>query len=227
MTDDISEEVHMLAAEYALGLMTPEEAQAFEELLDVDSQSRAAYAFWAEHFASLTDDVPEAEPSNRVLTGIRSELFGPEAPTWRRRLGLLPAMAGGLLAAIVALWVIDVSFGPAIDRPIANATLIAEAQGLEVRVSYAYSGETLTVTRVSGDAPEGRALELWLLKEDQPAISLGVLPDDANGQLQIAADVRELLRGAQCAISVEPPGGSPTGAPTGEVIAIAPVVWET
>jgi len=58
MTDDNDTQDEIaLAAEYALGLLTPGEAMAFDDLLAVDPEMRDHYVAWATNFASLTDDI--------------------------------------------------------------------------------------------------------------------------------------------------------------------------
>jgi anti-sigma-K factor RskA len=50
--------------------------------------------------------------------------------------------------------------------------------------------------------------------------SLGTMGDSKMTHMQLADAIAQLLQqGATIAISVEPPGGSPTGAPTGPVVA--------
>ena len=72
--------------------------------------------------------------------------------------------------------------------------------------------------------PGGSSYELWLLPAEGGApISLGVLAAlDARLTLAEANSAR-LRAGARLAVSVEPRGGSPTGAPTGPVILIGAI----
>jgi anti-sigma-K factor RskA len=66
----------------------------------------------------------------------------------------------------------------------------------------------------------GRAPELWLIPAGQKPISVGMIA--SNAPTTIALDPAMLARlgpTAALAVSVEPPGGSPTGQPTGPVIA--------
>ena len=75
---------------------------------------------------------------------------------------------------------------------------------------------------LAGDMPEdpGRAHELWVIPAGGTPSSLGTMAEGRMTHMELAAGLAELLRqGATIAISVEPPGGSPTGAPTGPVIA--------
>jgi len=55
-------------------------------------------------------------------------------------------------------------------------------------------------------------------------VSLGLMPKSGQWTLQLNDAQRlALSRSKQIAISLEPPGGSPTGAPTGPVLFVADV----
>jgi anti-sigma-K factor RskA len=80
---------------------------------------------------------------------------------------------------------------------------------------------TMTVRRVAADDPVGKSFELWLVSNRYPAPrSLGVVqPGEFTRPSQLAAFDTDTIRDAVFAISLEPEGGSPTGAATG------PVLW--
>src|SRR5262249_45890961 len=65
-----------------------------------------------------------------------------------------------------------------------------------------------------------RAIELWLILPNQRPRSLGLIPPGQPIRLSIPPDLAgRLTPDAGLAVSLEPPGGSPTGQPTGPVIA--------
>jgi len=67
---------------------------------------------------------------------------------------------------------------------------------------------------------QGRAPELWLIPAGQKPISVGmIMPDKPTTLALDAAILLRLGPTAALAVSVEPLGGSPTGQPTGPVIA--------
>src|SRR6185437_1438455 len=67
---------------------------------------------------------------------------------------------------------------------------------------------------------QGRAPELWLIPAGQKPIAVGMISRDQPTTLALApALLAQLGPTAALAVSVEPPGGSPTGQPTGPVIA--------
>jgi anti-sigma-K factor RskA len=79
---------------------------------------------------------------------------------------------------------------------------------------------TVVVRRVSAGQENGRSYELWLITGRSAAPkSLGVVGGDEFTQRPLPANIDlETLRSATYAVSLEPAGGSPTGAPTGPVL---------
>ena len=79
---------------------------------------------------------------------------------------------------------------------------------------------TVVVRRIAAGQENGRSYELWLITgRSAPPKSLGVVGSDEFTQRPLPANVDlETLRSATYAVSLEPAGGSPTGAPTGPVL---------
>ncbi|HAW47918.1 MAG TPA: hypothetical protein DCX34_11890, partial [Roseovarius sp.] len=84
------DEDHILAGEYALGLLSAEEAAAFEARMVRDPDLRAAYAQWATDFADMTDEIAPQAPPAHVWQRIEAGLFPDARPRagWMRRLAL-------------------------------------------------------------------------------------------------------------------------------------------
>jgi anti-sigma-K factor RskA len=78
----------------------------------------------------------------------------------------------------------------------------------------------LTVRRVAAEQEPGKSYELWLVSDQLPAPkSLGVVGQDEFTQHRMAAaDDADMMKAATYAVSLEPQGGSPSGAPTGPVM---------
>jgi anti-sigma-K factor RskA len=71
-----------------------------------------------------------------------------------------------------------------------------------------------------GAVPEGRVMQLWgLAPGDAGPTSLGLLPPDGS-RFQVDARSRPPVDNMLVEISLEPPGGSPIGRPTGPVVFI-------
>jgi len=81
-----------------------------------------------------------------------------------------------------------------------------------------HATDKLILTPVSMKMPARRDAELWIIPEGQAPISLGVIPQDAPARIAVPAG----LKGggtytATLAVTDEPLGGSPSGAPTGSI----------
>ncbi|MEC9311615.1 MAG: anti-sigma factor, partial [Pseudomonadota bacterium] len=102
---------------------------------------------------------------------------------------------------------------------------LASADGdLVVAAGLDAEQNLLLIRRDQGAPRPGRALELWLIADGAEApVSLGVLPDENEIFVTLPAELVQQFAGATLAISDEPEGGSPTGAPTGAVLAAAAV----
>ena len=73
-----------------------------------------------------------------------------------------------------------------------------------------------------------RSLELWLLAADGQPVSLGLLPKEGVSELPVSEAIAKKFGTKQArqeplklAVSEEPIGGSPSGAPTGKVLFVA------
>lgn len=226
MTEDTDlPEDAALAAEYALGLLSPEDASAFEARLATDPDLRALYARWATDFASLTDTIPAVAPPPSVAAALDATLFAAPRQNLWHRLGLLPALLGGLVAALLVLWATNQGLlqPESVVGPRLVADIAAPDQSLLVMASFDPRDGTLRLDRTLGEARTGRVLELWLIAGNDAPVSLGVLPPESTAFVTISADLVTRLPTATLAISDEPPGGSTTGAPTGDVLALGPV----
>jgi anti-sigma-K factor RskA len=162
----------------------------------------------------LNDAFDEA-PAPDLLPAIEARLFPvasrPAATARRFGFGWL---AGALVAAAVALVTVATLAPPRPDR---IATLATADNRLAYEVTH--FGETLQVARVAGvPAVAGQVHEFWVIAPGAQPVSLGLLE---GGPLVVTYPVPP--EGFILAVSVEPAGGSPTGAPTGPVILTAKI----
>ena len=205
-----------LAGEYVLGLMSMQDAAAFQQRLNSEPALRSLVRDWQEGFVTLTDDIQPVQPPSRVWRGLQGRLFGGQAgPRW-----LMGAIPSALVAALVVLLLVVPPTGlvRAPSNPLYHIDLASEDGTLVLAAGY--DGETGELYVIPERAPEaGTAHELWIIAGNNPPVSMGLLPADAPARIAVAPEVAAQFDGAVLAISVEPPGGSPTGAPTGPVIA--------
>lgn len=238
------EERDLLAAELAMGLLDGNERAEAEALAAHDPDFRATVARWSAHLAPMLDEVDPVEPPAKAWSRIesriesRSQSTGVAAPSnvvqLRRKVNLWRgySLAATAIAASLALFLVarpDASPTPAPAPTTAAAvapTLVAMMQSDEgparLVATYDPASRRLIVAAAAGMAPAaGHAHELWLIpaaggKPHPMGIVSAVAPNKMDVPIPMAGEVRE---GATFAVSVEPPSGSPTGLPTGPVIA--------
>lgn len=224
-----------LAAEYVLGTLRGPARRRFDTLLPAHPALRSAVARWQDALVPLAASVKPVQPSARVWQGIEARLFAERqaaqfardqapVPWWQR---VLPwrAATGFASAAALALGVALVMPQPA-QPPVvivmspneaaaAGPALLAKAKFV---ASVSADGRGLVLKPLDALPVEaGRALELWAVPAQGAPRSLGVVASDQSTRV---IRVELLKNTAAFAVSVEPTGGSPTGAPTGPIISV-------
>lgn len=228
MNYDSPELRELLAGEYALGTLTGAARRRFDRLLIEDAHLRAALAEWEAYFAAWAADVPRQAPPARVWRRITRGIdSGAPRQSFWRGVGMWQTATAVVAAALIAV-VVWWQVGPVpVPAPVEMAVVTSQAGQPVWIVSVRPSESQLTIrAKALASPPAGKAYELWMLpgKNAQP-VSLGVLP--ANGEVTrhlSPAQARALATTHTLAVSVEPPGGSPTGLPTGPVVYTAPLV---
>lgn len=220
-----------LAAEYALGTMGGLARRRFEGLMAADPWLRREVRAWQDDLYGIVELIPERTPPERLWTHIETRLWPvatgrvvPLAPKarpsrlWQVWSGL--ATAAALLLA-VAVWRAP---APPSPQPLAVPDYVAVVSDRDGRPAWLVRPAPGGGLAVSALAPQAlasdRAFELWLLPPGGAAPkSLGLLPADGGARLGVAPErLREIVEGDGLAVSLEPAGGSPTGAPTGPVL---------
>ncbi|MCG2601060.1 MAG: anti-sigma factor [Achromobacter sp.] len=147
-------------------------------------------------------------PSNRACA--------PAPPPWWRGLAFWRIASGALAALLVAGVVI---YPMQVDRA-ARAQLMAvlqspEAQAMLVVRADEAGGLRIQALQNLATRAGDKALELWAIPPGQAPQSVGLVSPEGLTALRRAQGLAGVQ---QLAITLEPPGGSPTGAPTGPVI---------
>lgn len=207
-----------LAAEFALGLTPADELGPLRERLRTDAEFAAAVAAWQQRLASLADDIKPVKPPRRAHKRLNRRLFGAERRPLLQKLWVWQGISFAALGLAAWISFSDLTPDQVPTAPV-YATQISNAdEGLTVLAVYDPSREALVLNRTDGGARAGRVLELWAIAPDAAPVSLGVLPDVPNARVTLPEDLAEIAGTLTLAISDEPEGGSPTGAPTGEVL---------
>jgi anti-sigma-K factor RskA len=224
------------AAEYALGVTTADQRREAERRIASDPAFAGLVSAWDERFAPLIDAIPEKTPPRVVWMRIAAQL------------GLAPAQASGRpgVWSNIQIWraataVFGVAAAAAVvvllaypktvvmpaqpQAPVQDASLtsVGLLKGEEGPASFVVTldraNRRLTIAPVTGASPSDKSFEMWILPKGQNPISLGVM----DGKDVVTIDTDKLIgpdgSRATLAVSVEPLGGSPTGLPTGPVVA--------
>lgn len=215
---------HALAAEYVLGTLRGRARDRFKRLAGQDRELASVVTQWEEFLTPLAGSMAPVEPPSRVWTAIESRITsrspraGPAAGLWSS-LAFWRSLGLGLSAAMAVLLVF---FGglraPAPVVPAMVAVLAAADQVPRMIVEQAEPG-VLNVRMVKGwPSQQGKDFELWVIPKDGAPRSLGLVSYERDSVLRSASLDATLQEGVAFAISREPKGGSPTGAPTGPVL---------
>ena len=216
----LDEAADILAAEYVLGTLPLEQREAAATRIRRDTHFALAVARWEERLSALNTAYEDA-PAPNLLPQIEARLFGVPAQKpgqkpaqkrvfWKSWFGGAAVAAALGLAVLVFLPNQPPSFTP---LPFTPLTTLA-AENSDLRYAVGLRGQELHIARIAGPAAEaGRVHELWLIVGEAAPVSLGLIMGE---DITLAAS--GLAPGMVLAISLEPTGGSPTGAPTGPVL---------
>lgn len=221
----------VLAGEYVLGVLSGADRQKVDARLRHDRQFAAMVKRWEENLIQFNDDYAEAPPPDHLFSKIEDRLSISPAAVAAAKGSLWNSLVlwRGLSFASIAALGLVVGFEYAESmRPKPQTALTAELAGenqaIALHARYDGTSGRLSVTPVASGGADQKSLELWLVEGDQAPISLGVLPQTGQGELDVPQDLRDrLASGVVLAVSLEPFGGSPTGQATGPVIALGEV----
>lgn len=221
MAETEPDDLDALAGEYVLGTLGADERRAAEARLAADPAFRRAVAAWEARLQPLADTAGEvpvaAEVRARVLDGIAGEAPGGahggiNVVALRRsvRRWQITSALVGAAAAVLAIVV-------AVDRlqPVPQTEFVAvltaggDAPAFVATVDTAAG--TISVRRVAEAAPADRSYELWSIAPNEAPRSLGLVEQASFSQPLPVSPAGDDLT---LAITLEPKGGSPTGAPT-------------
>jgi anti-sigma-K factor RskA len=215
-----------LAAEYVLGTLRGPARRRLQTLLPAHPALAAAVRRWEDRLLPLAAQVPPQTPRREVWQRVRQRIEGDApAPTgWWQRLGLWQGVAAAGFVAAVSSVVVFGTAPPA--QPPLVIVLSANPDAAAVMnasfvASVSPDGRALVLKPVNVPALEAtRALELWAVPAQGAPRSLGLV-SATRGATLLRANL--LADTAAFAVSLEPAGGSPTGAPTGPIVSLGKV----
>ena len=217
-----------LAAEYVTGTMRGPARRRFETLLSAHPALRNAVRDWQDRLMPLTLSVTPQAPSAEVWKRIEAQIGGSAEPTvatsqtpWWSGLAFWRGLSGFATAAALGLLVMVNTPGPTqAPMVVVLSSTAANADGSAVPASFvaSISGDgraVVTKPLLNVSLQADRALELWAVPGAGAPKSLGLI--SANGASVVQKN--KVPPGtAALAVSLEPPGGSPTSTPSGPVL---------
>lgn len=236
----LSPEDEASAAEYVLGTLDPGERAALAARRQREREIDEAIRDWEKRLAPLAEAVPEREPPRDLLPEIerriamaaptpaaRSPLADPASALnlrllrWRRA----AIAAGSLAAALAVAFVARETTRPQGPHEFV-AVLQKSADSPAFAVTVNIDTRELTVRPVAAQAPAGKSYELWIIEPQLgPPRSLGVI-DSASVRHddKLSTYDRAVVADATYAVTVEPPGGSPDGKPSGPPVFVGKLI---
>src|SRR4249919_3956222 len=216
----------LTAAEYVLGVLGAEERRRAEFRIASEPRFAAEVAYWEARLGRLADGVPAVAPPATVWDGIEARMSASlKVPAergiwqslafWRTFAIASTALAAATLAGLVYLAQV-----PLLGPPLL-ATLNAESGQASFVAAVNKGGDSLTIVPAALlSSDQQKAFELWLIPPGDKPHSLGLIDPTKPVRITVPeALLPQVNRDAVLAVSLEPPGGSPTGQPTGPVIA--------
>ncbi len=231
----------VLAAEYVLGTLSGRSRRRFARLLRSRGDLRAEVRDWERCLAGLEAGFTPQTPPAQVWSAIEQQINhipAPPRPRQRAVTALRVWQAWAGLATAAAL-VLAIGLQRERTRPLPAQIVRVEVpvpqvlpyvallqpSGSDAKWLVTLSPERRRI-RVTGSGrypldPTRESLELWLLGDDGPPRSLGVLPAEGDAELPMPRGMT-MPDQPTLALSREPAGGSPTGRPTGPVLLATP-----
>lgn len=226
-----------LAGEYVLGLLDGTEFAAAEHRLDTDRDFAASVERWRRHFFALDAAATPITPSADLWSGIETGIAGLMQPAASAVIAR-PATAGSsrfadwwnslfvwrgaAFAGALATILLAVGLVGALDRarrqPLMVAVLLTDNNIAAAVVNTFADGRVEMLPLQSIDVPAGKALEIWTLWDRAIGPrSVGLIDRARSTPLRL--DNLPLGKDQLFEITLEPASGSPTGRPTGPIIA--------
>jgi anti-sigma-K factor RskA len=222
-----------LAAAYVAGTLRGPARRRFVSLMRSHPGLRLAVQGWEARLMPLTTSLVPVPPPARVWQRIEARIApttvaAPVRTGWWAQLAVWRAISGVATMAAVTLAVMLASPPPA-QAPIVVVLSPAGGtapEGGVVPASFVASisadGRAMVTKPISNVVLQAdRSLELWAVPPQGAPRSLGLISDKAA---TVVKRGRVLDNTAALAVSLEPPGGSPTGAPTGPILYVGKLV---
>lgn len=227
------DDINGMATEYVLGTHNAAERAQVAARRMREPALEAAIVEWETLLAPLNELVAGVAPPTGLYEQIIKRLSGLGSSSVGGRLGAdvidvtrrmkrwrAGALIASALAASLAMAIGVDKFTPRPPSKDLVAVLQKDAASPAFLVTVNVDTKLMTVRPVAAKHEPGKSYELWIIQDSLGAPkSLGVI--DESGPMMrptLASYKSDVIESATLAVSLEPEGGSKTGAPTGPVV---------
>ncbi len=232
---DNAQERDALAGEYVLGLVEGADRERLEQRIAREPALAASVESWRGHLAAIDATARPIPPSPGLWTRIEAEIAAilPAAERGRAKAvkaggtlsdwwNSLFVWRGAALAGALAAILLAIGLNGALDRakrqPLMVAVLLTDANVAAAVVNTYRDGRVEMVPLQNIAVPAGMALEIWTLWDRTVGPrSVGLIDRARTTPLRL--DQLPLGKDQLFEITIEPATGSPTGRPTGPIVA--------
>lgn len=230
-TSASSDDNDLRCAEYVLGVLSQDERREIEFALQQEPGMAESLARWQSRLMPLTEDLADVTPPSHVWDRLRDQLGwtqGIRRPgVWNslsfwRWTGLTSIVAACALAIVLSQTVsLRNVAAPGAGAQYLVATLERQGPGAGWTATVdAQHAQIVVVPPRDLAIAANQSTQMWLIPPGAKPISLGVIDTQRPTLVHVAqAQLQGVGPQTTLAVSLEPQGGSPTGQPTGPVLA--------
>ena len=215
----------LTAAEYVLGVLGAEDRRLAELRLAREPKFAAEVAFWETRLGGLAEEVQAVTAPAQVWQRIEAQISAAPSPAragiwqslafWRTF-----AIASAGLAAVSMAGLIYLANVPSLGPPLlARLDEQSGQPGFLAAANPADGSVTIVPAALLSDEQQ-QSYELWVIPPGGTPHSLGLVDPKRPVKVVVPPDLLpHVSADSTLAITLEPQGGSPTGQPTGPIIA--------
>jgi anti-sigma-K factor RskA len=222
----------VVAGEYVLGVLDASERSTVAQRIEREPAFANEVAFWEERLGGFADEVKPVTPPEAAWSRIEAAIAAPApsfapSPTlgslwqnlffWR-----IVGIGSSALAAVCLIALAYLGTATAPDRAPLLATL-GQQGGQPGFVAAIGSGGSLVIVPASLLTANQKSMELWLIPTGAQARprSLGLIAPSQPVRITVPPNLVPFVTpDASLAVSLEEPGGSRTGTPSNDIVAV-------
>jgi anti-sigma-K factor RskA len=223
----------IVAGEYVLGVLDGNERREVARRIELDADLAREVAFWEERLGGLADSVRPVAPPDGVWSRIESAvaaapIIAPQGGGLWQSLAFWRGLAIGSATLAAVCMAALAYFGSTMVRD-ERAPLLAnigQPSGQPGFVAAVGAGGALVIVPASLLTADQKSMELWLIPpapagaQPRPR-SLGLISPSQAVRITVPPDLASLVTpDASLAVSREELGGSRTGLPSNDIIAV-------